>query len=1029
MNRMISAVIIVCIFICSICPAYADTDTTQNIQTADIYGSLYDDCTDFSVSYAHSDGVYADLTPEEDRYAFDDFTTFMRKDATAEWVEYRIPKDSYLVFHTYFKENEEVKHFKFSWSADGESWNDFLPITVEKEVESWKWIPVIYNLKKIDSSAEYVRITFDNIGGMIASPRIAGVYTRQKNEGETGFSDCVGTEYYEPTAVLKNLSIVSGEDERNYEPQKTVTRAEFTAITSNFIGFVRSAEIDMPFDDITDNCEFSGAIKALYDMGIVNGADDTHFYPNDTVTYAEAIKILVSALGYADAADDNGGYPIGYTVMAARLGITDGVSADAGKELTRGAAARLVYNCLDAEVAHRISYGDDKAYSRSGSSALEYFHGMVKITGVLSDIGTLSVIGGREFAEDTAVINDIKLKLDSFNPRDLFGQTVNAYVKYTNDNTDGILIYAVSDSGNKITEISHADYVEIRDKRIVYTDSNGEECKETFSDNTRVVYNGRYLTRMGIESKLRFSCGYIKLITYPESSCVNTILIEDYKTYIAPADGYISGALIDLDGRRTSIDFEIADMITVNKYGEETEYDEKLSVRKDDIINAAVSEDGKCADIYIINRQINGSLDAVGKSANTCMISGKTYKLTDTAMLYADSMLGKSITAYFDVNDCITLIKTSDGSQSYAYLISAARADLFSGSVKIRLLDKDGEVKEITADASTRLNGQKVTMDKFSALAPQLVRYTKRNDGTVSLIELAELSDNVGSSAFAENYSSDSCKYYGGNLKTFASKYQLNNKTPVFVIPNDLNDEDRLKVKSLDYLINDKRYNVELYDTDDSYIVGAAVVYSDKSEKRELEYSDCVAVITDAANITDKNGRKCIDLSVKLDGQDSHIFFDNDGGEDVTYNWLPGHIGFDTKNGNIEFKRGDVLQFYMDDESHCKYFRMLLTRNAINNSLQYENNLGDYGTLSNENFFSELYSCLGIAEHRYGNKLMLSVGKSGVLRTIPLGSAKVYIYDTDRDKLYDGDLADVSVGSKVFVRMNYTETKEIIVIR
>ena len=58
---------------------------------------------------------------------------------------------------------------------------------------------------------------------------------------------------------------------------------------------------------------------------------------------------------------------------------------------------------------------------------------------------------------------------------------------------------------------------------------------------------------------------------------------------------------------------------------------------------------------------------------------------------------------------------------------------------------------------------------------------------------------------------------------------------------------------------------------------------------------------------------------------------------------------------------------------------------------------------------------------------MVSVG--GVLRTIPLGGAKVYIYDTVRDKLSGGDLADISTGSKVFVRMNFTETKEIIVIK
>ena len=1028
MNRIISAIITVCILISCFCHVYAKADGIENTEET-VYGVLYDDCTDFSVSYAHSDGVYADITPEEDRYAFDDYTTFMRKESTAEWVEYRLPVDSYLVLHTYFKENEEISHFKFSWSADGDTWQEFTPITEVKQVESWKWIPVIYNLKKVDSTAEYIRVTFGNIGGMVTSPRIAGVYTRPVNADETGFSDCVGTEYYESTAVLKNLNIVSGTDGSRYEPQRAVTRAEFAALTANLLDISNGADKpEYPFADVDGDCEFAAAIKTLYDMGILHGAEDGLFYPNNTVTYAEAVKILVSAFGYTDAAEDGGGYPTGYMLMSSRLGMSDGISAKADTEITRGAAAKLIYNSLDAELAQQIKYGADKTYERSGNTVLEYYHGITKISGVLSDVGALSAVGGRKLSDDTAVIDDIKLKFDSFNPKKLFAQTVTAYVRYSNDKTDGKLIYAIADSGNKVTDISYADYDEIRDSRIVYTDADGRECKAAFSDNTRVIYNGRYLTRMGLETDLKFSCGFLRLITYPDSASANVILINDYKTYTAPSDGYLNSNLTDFDGRTYTLGFDAADMITVNRYGEAVEYNDKLSVQKDDIINAAVSDDGSCIDVYIINQRIYGNLDSVSEADKTCKIDGKTYKLTGAAVNNADSMLGKNVAAYLDVNDSITLIKKQDGSQSYGYLLSAPHTNAFSGSAEMRILAADGTVRVINADLTTKLNGQKAALGRFGEIAPQLIRYTLRDDGSVSLIELAGVSASVGGSVFTENYSAQSCKYYGGNLKTFASAYQLNESTPIFVIPDDTYDADKLRVKNLGYLINDKSYSVRLYDTDDSYMVGAAVIYSDKSEKRELEYSDRVAVVTDAANISDKNGKRCIDLSVLLDGQESHIFFDNDGGEDVTGSWLPNHKGFVTKNGNIEFKKGDVLQFYMDDESHCKYFRMLLTRNVINNDLQYERNLGDYGALTNENYFSELYSCFGTAEKRYGNKLMVSVG-GGVLRTIPLGGVKVYIYDTVRDKLSGGDLADISTGSKVFVRMNFTETKEIIVIK
>ena len=183
----------------------------QTAQTAagDL-SELLDDCVDFSAARAHSEELYCEVTAEENRYAFDDYTMIMRKTATAQWLEYEIPDGQYLTFHTYFRQGEEISHFSFSWSKDGETWQDAAADTEVLSVDSWKWVPVIYRLKHLDASAKYVKITFGNLTGSAWSPSLAGVYSNYIVQNPYGFADCAGTPYEKDTSFLKSLGFVSG---------------------------------------------------------------------------------------------------------------------------------------------------------------------------------------------------------------------------------------------------------------------------------------------------------------------------------------------------------------------------------------------------------------------------------------------------------------------------------------------------------------------------------------------------------------------------------------------------------------------------------------------------------------------------------------------------------------------------------------------------------------------------------------------------------------------------------------------------
>lgn len=88
---------------------------------------------------------------------------------------------------------------------------------------------------------------------------------------------------------------------------KNMSRAEFAAITVNAMNLQSTASDMNVFSDIAEN-KYASEICTLKNIGAVSSASDS-FEPDRDITKNEAIKILVSALGYNNFAQNEGGWP------------------------------------------------------------------------------------------------------------------------------------------------------------------------------------------------------------------------------------------------------------------------------------------------------------------------------------------------------------------------------------------------------------------------------------------------------------------------------------------------------------------------------------------------------------------------------------------------------------------------------------------------------------------------------------------------------------------------------------------------
>ncbi len=100
---------------------------------------------------------------------------------------------------------------------------------------------------------------------------------------------------------------------------------------------------------------------------------DGTFAPDANVTFEQAVKMLVVALGYEPMAAQKGGYPTGYMVVANTNGITEGISAAQNAPASRGVVAELVYNALDVPVMEQTGFGTNVTFEiLDGTSGKAY---------------------------------------------------------------------------------------------------------------------------------------------------------------------------------------------------------------------------------------------------------------------------------------------------------------------------------------------------------------------------------------------------------------------------------------------------------------------------------------------------------------------------------------------------------------------------------------------------------------------------------------------------------------------------------
>lgn len=224
------------------------------------------------------------------------------------------------------------------------------------------------------------------ISGLLAAVMLTGLVTLAPATaaGNSGFTDIKDSATANAAETLRVLGVVDGTGGSAFNPNGTLTRAEFCKMAVEILG--RGGEEPAQrnrtiFTDVGPEHWARGYVNLASSITIgggggedapagtrlIMGVGDGSFQPNRAITYGEAVTMLMRVLGYGDqdVASGSNWYD-GYVGLAGSSGLADGLSISGAATLTRGQAAILFYNLLFTNPK-----GSDSPYLTSLGGSLE----------------------------------------------------------------------------------------------------------------------------------------------------------------------------------------------------------------------------------------------------------------------------------------------------------------------------------------------------------------------------------------------------------------------------------------------------------------------------------------------------------------------------------------------------------------------------------------------------------------------------------------------------------------------------------
>ena len=547
--------------------------------------------------------------------------------------------------------------------------------------------------------------------------------------------------FYQAIYNLVNRGVLNGYEDGTFKPDNTITRAEFAkVIMVSEIGDANiPANTTSKFSD-TGSHWANKYIAAAVNAGIINGYPDGTFKPDNTVTYAEAIKMAVCALGYGPVIDTTlNPWYTGYIKQASSIGLTKGAVAVADTGASRGIVAQIINNMKDCKRLVQTgtnSQGQPIFNTTTGGNSDifsddEYTDGY----GVLVGIYENSLIGSDSTLTKSQVqIDNSVYTLDDGVNYESLARYIGYSVDYKIRRTSGNRLFVSDIISNNATKIVELDAYDIdyysNGKLYYYDDIDHEEETEEYKidDDLYVVYNGFGVPTDEIDSSFikdmfNMDAGTVKLYNNDGDAAFDVAFVEKYETYFVNTvskntkEGTVT--ITDKLGFQPKIVFDEDDTIAykITKAGNDPEEAKITDIASKNVVSVAEPHESAPEDIpttiIISKAYISGSVDSMVGDYDIIEVKSNDYVLApcfreflkDNEETYGFDV-GSTVKFFLDYTGKIVCTDVTETTASYAYLLGYLPGKGMDADIQVRILTTAGTVKEYVLAKDVTINGQ-----------------------------------------------------------------------------------------------------------------------------------------------------------------------------------------------------------------------------------------------------------------------------------------------------------------------------------
>lgn len=840
--------------------------------------------------------------------------------------------------------------------------------------------------------------------------------------------DVAGTKYEEAATVLGALGIMIGDDTGAFRPDDNISRAEFAKIAVHALGIENIASSNQGisvFPDVSTDYWANGYINVAASQGIIIGDDTGLFRPEDNISYQEAVTILIRVLGHEPAAKSKGGYPSGYLVQGAQIGVTDDVTATSTSPASRGMVAQMTFNSLTANLMEQTGFGNNLNYEIVDKTLLEDKLDVYTDTGIITGNDETKLNGVSGLKEDTVEIGSGKLfKVGASNADKLLGYTVDYYYKKNKNDNELILANPTKENDRLVIEAKNlAEELKEGATSISYfkSEDDAKATKANLENSYSVIYNQKHSA-----SLVQPKTGNVALLDNDGNGVYDIVFIDEHVNYVVDSVSSFAKKVYDKYGKDPlSLDKDAnADLKVIiedtdgnaMKFEDLKEWDVLSVYKNDDYVRMIVSR-----------KTVSGTVTETGSDGEK-KIDSTEYKVAEN-LNANDLELQMEGIFYLDFEGKIAgYDATTRQTANYAYLLNAALTDDMSPVLNVKLFDSQG--KEIVYKAAEKIRFNSTTsvasntvLDKLKAdgkVVPQLITYELNSEGKIAEIYTAEdktasFPESFLKSRFSLNFKGEELEFKSASNKLnivdengkVTGSIGVNSSTVVFDIPLGETDTDNMAVRNSKMFTDGSTYNVLAYDmTEDHVATVLLVTNSVNVEKLESP----IAIVDKLATIRNEDNMQVEKLYAYVDGE--YVSMTTESASTLTVD-------------GKKVKTGDIIQYTTNIKGEIDGITVLFR--ADDKATEFMNHFGDN---------NEMITLYGKVTKKFADSVNITVNDSNALNYNVTG-ATVYAYDSTKssNKLSVATAGDITKWEddanevRVFLRIYQDEVKEIVIVQ